>query len=209
VCIFIVMKNLVFAAAFVFFSFFCAMAAQDKTNGGVKGVVKNADDKKLSGVTIEARQGSEKIATTQTDDKGNFVLSNLKPGIYRFAFKKDGYSEGISGDVTIKAGSVLTLKNLILFVDKGVLAIVRGAVFDANGYLVPGAKVVVYRIDGDSLRKINEKYAGSDGEFGFRLPAKTARYRIQAVWRNLEGSKDFEFSGGEISQVAVSIKPKN
>ncbi len=202
------MKNLFFTILFSL-SLSLVVLAQDKTTGGVKGTVKNTSGDKVSGVTIEARQDGKTVATEKTDSKGDFTVKNLKPGIYRFFFNKSGLSEGVSGEVEVKAGTVLKLSRLILGIDKGTLALVRGSVFDSGGHIVRGAKIVVSRILGDGLKKLAEKYSDDNGEFAIRLPAETAKYRISA---NINGEeptiKDFEFSGGEAFRIALTLKPK-
>lgn len=186
-----------------------SLSAQDKTTGGVRGTVKNTSGNKIPGVMVEARQNGKTVVTAQTDAKGDFAIVNLKPGVYRFVFNKNGLSEGVSGDVAVKAGSVIKLSRLIMGVDKGTLALVRGSVFDSTGRIVRGAKVEIVRLNGDALKKMGEKFTDENGEFAIRLPAETARYRISA---NVNGeeptSKDFEFSGGEIFRVALTIKAK-
>ena len=202
------MKNRFLIFLFIFL-LSLTILAQDKTTGGVKGTVKNTSGDKVSGVTVEARQEGKTVATVQTDGKGDFILANLKPGVYRFIFNKSGLSEGVSGEIAVKAGTFLKLSRLILGIDKGTLALVRGSVFDEGGHIVRGAKVVISRITGDSLKKMGEKYSDDNGEFAIRLPAETAKYRISA---NLNGAepavKDFEFSGGEAFHIALTLKAK-
>lgn len=167
------------------------------------------DGDKIAGVTVEARQEGKTIASTKTDGKGDFTLTGLKPGFYRFVFTKEGLSDGVSGETEIKAGTVHTLKNLKMNIDKGTLAVVRGTVFDANGRIVPGAKIEVFRITNDSLKKIGEKYTNNDGEFGISLPPQNARYRFQASIEGAESaSKDAEVTAGEVTRIAISLKAK-
>lgn len=203
------MKNLIFAAAIILLFSFNLLLAQDKTTGGIKGIVKNTSGNKIAGVTVEARQEGKTVATVQTDSKGDFTFANLKPGVYRFVFNKTGLSEGVSAEISVKAGTILKLSRLVLGVDQGTLALVRGSVFDYTGRVVRGAKVEITRINGDNLKKMGEKYTDDNGEFAIRLPAQTARYRIFATANDTEPtSKDFEFSGGEAFRIAITLKQK-
>lgn len=206
--LFYFMKNLAFTFYFII-ALCLAAVAQDKNTGGVKGTVKNTSGDKVSGITIEARQEGKTVATGRTDNKGDFTIENLKPGAYRFIFNKSGLSEGVSGEIEIKAGTIIKLSRLVLGIDKGILALVRGSIFDESGRIVRGAKIEISRITGDSLKKMGERYSDDNGEFAIRLPAETARYRISA---NVNGAapvtKDFEFSGGEVFRVALTLKAK-
>ncbi|MEP6925951.1 MAG: carboxypeptidase-like regulatory domain-containing protein [Pyrinomonadaceae bacterium] len=202
------MKNMLLAILITCLFSFVSLA-QDKTTGGVKGAVKNTSGNKIAGVTVEARQNGMTVATAQTNGQGDFTIANLKPGVYRFIFNKTGLSEGVSGDVEVKAGTILKLSRLILGIDKGTLALVRGSVFDTNGRIVRGAKIEISRITGDSLKKMGEKYTDDNGEFAIRLPSETARYRISANINGMEpATKDFEFSGGEAFRIALTLKAK-
>ena len=204
----VIMKNLFFAILFSL-SVSLLVFAQDKTTGSVKGTVKNTSGDKVSGVAVEARQEDKTVATSQTNGNGDFTIANLKPGIYRFIFNKAGLSEGVSGEIEVKAGTTLKLSRLILGIDKGTLALVRGSVFDDGGHIVRGAKIIISRIMGDSLKKMGEKYSDDNGEFAIRLPAETAKYRISANINGAEPTtKDFEFSGGEAFRIALTLKAK-
>lgn len=204
-----VMKNLISAGTLILLFSFGAVFAQEKTTGGVKGTVKHTGGNKIAGVTVEARREGKTLATVQTDAKGDFAILNLKPGNYRFVFNKTGLSEGVSAEIPVKAGTVLKLSRLIMGIDQGTLALVRGSVFDAAGRIVRGAKVEVARINGDNFKKMGEKYTDDNGEFAIRLPPETARYRISVNANGAEPtSQDFEFSGGEAFRIALTLKAK-
>ena len=202
------MKNLLFALIIFSLSTF-TVAAQDKKTGGVKGSVHLiTNDGKIAGVTVEAKQNGKTIASARTNDKGDFQINNLPAGIYRFTFNKTGLSEGTSGDVQVKSGTIITLKNLRMNVDKGDLALVRGSVFTPEGLGARGAKVEIYKISSDNTRKIGERFTDEAGEFAVRLPA--GNYRLTASTnKNTEPvSKDFEFTGGQSFDIAVTLKAK-
>lgn len=183
-----------------------ALFAQDKSAGVVKGTVKSTDGKEIAGVAVEARQDDKVVGAAQTDKNGDFKIANLKPGTYRFIFNKNGLSQGVSKEIEIKPKAVVTLKNLILAIDEGTLAIVRGSVFDSDGRIALGVKIELRRINGDGARKIGEKFTGETGEFTFRLPPDRARYRLIATADKAKPtSKDLDIDGAETYRLAITL----
>jgi hypothetical protein len=201
------MKNFIISILIVAALAFVAVG-QDKTTGGVKGNVRNTSGKSVAGVTIEARQEGKTVVTAQSNAKGDFALSNLKPGVYRFVFIKTGLSEGVSQNIEVKAGNVVTLKKLVMGVDAGTLAIVRGSVFDVNGRSVKGAKIEIAKISGDGTKRISETYSNDGGEFGFRLQPDNARYRLTVSIKGAEtAAKDLDIDGGaQVYRTVVTLK---
>lgn len=200
-------KQLFFLSTFIFLFSFAAFA---QATGGVKGTVKNTAGDKVAGVLIEAKQEGKDVTSVKTDGKGDFVISNLTPGVYSFVFNKDGLSEGVLTNVNVKGGQIITLKRLIMGVDKGRLANVRGSVFDPNGRIVIGAKIEVYRVTGDNLKKLGERYSDGAGEFAYRLPAEAARYRFTVSIQGAETtSKDLEVNGAEVYRFAITLAAVN
>lgn len=201
------MKSLI-----LLFAFFCIASgtglAQDKSTGSAKGTVKSVEGKGVSGVAVEVKQNGKTVANGRTDNKGNFSIVGLKPNVYVFVFTKTGLSEGVSKPLEIKAGTVTTLKRLILTVDQGSLAIIRGSVFDHDGRIARNVKVEILRVTGDGTKRIGERFTDINGEFGFRLPPEPARYRF--VVKPEDGAptnKDLDVDGAEVYRFAVSLKP--
>ncbi len=206
------MKSLILLAAFFCGAFFGiapgAHLAQDKSTGGAKGTVKSVAGKPISGVAVEVKQDGKTVANGRTDNKGNFSIVGLKPNVYIFVFTKTGLSEGVSKPLEIKANTVATLKRLILTVDPGALAIIRGSVFDHDGRIARNVKVEILRVTGDGTKRIGERFTDINGEFGLRLPPEPARYRF--VVKSADGAptnKDLEIDGAEVYRFAVSLKP--
>lgn len=169
----------------------------------MRGKVQMPNGDSVSGVLVQAMQDENEIAKARTDSKGEFQLAGLKPGVYSFVFNKDGLAEGRLPRMEIEAGKIMKLTKLVMSVDEGRFAQIRGSVFDAKGRIVPGAKVEVFRVG--SNQKLFERYASSVGEFSFKLPGEEARYRIQVTSGNSTGSKEFVFSGGQVFRVAISL----
>jgi hypothetical protein len=145
----------------------------------------------------------------RTDGKGEFVLAGLKPGVYAFVFNKEGLSEGTLTNVEVKQGSIITLKRLIMGVDKGKLANVRGSVFDPGGRIVRGAKIEIFKVMGDGARKLGERYSDGAGEFTYRLSPEAATYRFTVSIEGAETtSKNLEINGAEVYRFAITLKPE-
>ena len=204
------MKSFIISTFFVFFFSFISSAQTIRT-GGVTGKVKLTNGDAVASVVVEARQEDKIIAKTQTDAKGNFTFNNLTPGVYKFVFNKKGLSEGTSPNINIKSGTILTLKRLIMTVDQGTLAVIRGSVFDSNGRSIGNVKAEVFKISGNNnVRKVSEAYTSQSGEFVFRLPPEAAQYRFLVTSNNAESaSKDYDVNeGAQIYYVSITLKRK-
>lgn len=200
------MKTLFLLLTLVLFSF--STSAQDKTTGGVKGKIRLTNGNAISGVLIEAQQNEKEIARGRTDKNGDFTIVGLKPGVYDFLFTKDGLAQGNLNRIEVKAGEMLKLTKLVMAVDQGKLAIVRGSIFDADGRSIRGARVQISKVSGDAAKKVSEIYSSQSGEFVFRLSPDAARYRVVVVDDGKErGSKEVEINGAQIYRVVISVKP--
>ena len=199
------MKTLFLLLTIVLFSF--SAFAQDKTTGGVKGKVRLTNGNAISGVLVEAQQNEKEIGRGRTDKNGDFTIVGLKPGVYDFLFTKDGLAQGNLTKIEVRAGEMLKLSKLVMAIDQGKLAIVRGSIFDADGRSIRGARVEISKISGDSAKKISEIYSSQSGEFIFRLAPDAARYRVIVFDGGKErGSKEVEINGAQIYRVAISLK---
>jgi hypothetical protein len=78
-----------------------AVAAQ-QTGGSIRGVVYDRDfDVPLSGVLVAIVETGQKA---NTDDQGNYVISQVAPGKYTVVFTKDAYVRQVKADVVVTAG---------------------------------------------------------------------------------------------------------
>lgn len=73
-----------------------------KKNEIAGGVLQAENKKPLSKVFITAYYNSKKEKVTLTDVNGNYDLNDLKPGVYKLVFEKDGFQKIIRDKVTIK-----------------------------------------------------------------------------------------------------------
>jgi hypothetical protein len=181
--------------------------AQDKTVGGIKGKVR-VEVGSPNGVTVILRRGEKELSQTTTDKNGDFVISRVPPGIYGLTFRKPGLSVGTIEDVEVKAGKVRTLGDrLVLTIDDGSIAFIKGSVFTASGRSVPNAKVELSRILEDgTTKKIDGRLTNETGSFVFRLSPEVAKYRVSLKADSSDPiTKDVEIDGPAVYRVALSL----
>ena len=200
-------KSIAAAALLLLLSFACL--AQDKTTGAIKGKVR-VEKGSPADVAVILHQGEREVTRTATDKKGDFVIARIAPGVYGVTLRKSGLSVGSIEPVEVKAGKTRTLgDHLVLSIDEGSIAFIRGSVFTDAGRSVAGVKVELARIVGEnSTQKLDSRITGETGEFVFRVPPDVARYRL-----TLKGdggqpiSRDVEVESAAIYRVALTLKP--
>ncbi len=193
---------LIFLAAFASF-------AQDKNTGAIRGKVR-VEKGSPAGVAVILRRGDGEVSRTSTDKKGDFLVPHIAPGVYGLTFRKPGLAVGSIENVEVKAGKTRSLGDrLVLSIDEGSIAFIRGSVFNEAGRSVPGVRVELARIlSQQSTQKIDSRITGETGEFVFRLPPDPAKYRVTVKAEGAEpASKDVEIESAAIYHVALSLKP--
>ena len=67
--------------------------------GQIAGTVKDATGALLPGVTVEASSPAliEKVRSTVTDERGQYRLSELRPGVYTVTFSMAGFATLLIG----------------------------------------------------------------------------------------------------------------
>jgi Carboxypeptidase regulatory-like domain len=185
-------------------------AAQDQTTGNIKGKVRT-EAGSPAGVTVLIRQGDHEVRRLETDKNGEFV-ARVAPGVYGLTFRKPGLSVGTIENVEVKAGKTRSLGDrLILTIDEGSIAFIRGSVFNAEGRSVPNAKIELGKILEDGkVKKIDGRITNETGSFVFRLSPEVAKYRVTVKPESGEPvSQDMEIDGPAIYRVALSLPPKS
>ena len=183
--------------------------AQDKASGGIKGKVR-VETGSPGGVTVIVRQGEREVAHGLTDKNGEFLISRLAPGRYGVTLRKPGLSVGTIEDVEVKAGKSRSLGDrLVLTIDEGSIAFIRGSVFSPDDRSAPNVRIELARIETDgTVKKIDGRVTNEIGAFVFRLQPHPAKYRVTAKPSSGEPvSKDVEIDGPAIYRVALSLKP--
>jgi len=182
--------------------------AQDKTTGGLKGKVR-VETGTAAGVSVVVRQGETEIARALTARNGEFELKGLKPGRYGITLKKAGLSVGTIDNVEVKAGKPRSLGDrLILTIDEGSIAFIRGSVFNEGGRSVPNVKIELAKVEADgTTKKIDGRVTNETGSFVFRLAPENGKYRITAKPGGGEPvSKDVDVDGAAVYRIALSVK---
>ncbi len=181
--------------------------AQDRSTGSIKGKVK-VETGTAAGVAVVVRKGEREVTRVATDKNGSFMIQRLPPGIYGLTFRKPGLSVGTIESVEVKSGKTRSLGDrLVLTVDEGSIAFIRGSVFSPSGRSVPGARVELAKILPDgSTKKIDGRITTETGSFVFRLTPEPGKYRITAKVGGAEpASSDVEIDGAAVYRIAISL----
>ena len=181
-----------------------------KTTGTIKGKVR-VEVGTPAGVTVVVREGEREIRQVSTDKNGQFEVSRLAPGRYGLTFRKPGLSIGAIENIEVKAGKTRSLGDrLVLTIDEGSIAFIRGSVFTDEGRSVSNAKVELAKVSEDgTAKKIDGRLTTETGTFVFRLSPDVAKYRVSVKPDGGEPiSKDVVIDGAAVYRVALSLPPK-
>lgn len=188
--------------------------AQDRPDGrsnkggGIKGKVR-VETGTPADVAVVVRQGDREVARGLTDKKGEFVVSRLVPGHYGVTFRKPGLSVGTIENIEVKPGKTRSLgDNLVLSIDEGSIAFIRGSVFNEDGRSAPNVRIELARVLEDgTVKKIDGRVTNETGSFVFRLTPEVGKYRVTAKPNGAEPvSKDVEIDGAAVYRIALSVK---
>jgi hypothetical protein len=186
-------------------------AAQDRSTGALKGKVK-VEVGSPSGVAVIVRQGEHEVTRVETDKKGEFFISRLPAGTYGLTFRKSGLSVGSIPNVEIKEGKTRSLgDHLVLTIDEGSIAFIRGSVFTHDGRSLPNARVDLAKVSADGAeKKIDGRLTTETGQFVFRLSPEVAKYRVTLKISGADPvSKDVDIDGPAVYRVALSAGTPN
>jgi hypothetical protein len=186
-----------------------AVSAQDKTTGAIKGKVRVEQGSPV-GVAVMLMQGDREVTRGSTDKKGEFVIAHITPGVYSLRFRKPGLSVGTIDALEIRAGKTRALGDrLVLSIDEGSIAFLRGSVFNEAGRSVPGVRIELVRvINENSVEKMDARLTGETGEFVFRLSPEKAKYRVTVKASGAQPvSKDVEIDSPAVYRVALVLTP--
>lgn len=187
---------------------FVMAVGQDRSTGVIKGKVR-VETGSPAGVSVVVRRGDREVTSVTTDRGGDFTVQRLTPGVYGLTFRKPGLSVGTIENVEVKAGKTRSLGDrLVLSIDEGSIAFIRGSVFNEAGLSMPNARVELARIlDDGTVKKIDGRVTNETGSFVFRLTPDTARYRVTAKAEGREpASKDVEVDSAAVYRIAISLR---
>lgn len=186
-----------------------AHGQNNKSNGEIKGKVR-VEVGTPADVSVIVREGEREVRRVATDKNGDFLVSRLAPGRYGLTFRKPGLSVGTIEDIEVKPGKTRALKNLILTIDEGSIAFIRGSVFSSEGRSVPNAKVELAKVMEDgTAKKIDGRLTTETGTFVFRLSPDLAKYRVSVKPAGADPIvKDVDIDGAAVYRVALSLPPR-
>ncbi len=182
--------------------------AQDRSSGSIKGKVR-VETGTPAGVAVVVRQGEREVTRGITDKKGEFVVNRLTPGLYGVTLRKAGLSIGTIENIEVKAGKTRSLgDNLVLAIDEGSIAFLRGSVFNEDGRSVPNVKIELAKIlDDGTVKKIDGRMSNEIGAFVFRLAPDKAKYRVTAKPNSGDAvSQDVDVDDAAVYRIALTIK---
>jgi hypothetical protein len=183
--------------------------AQDKGTGTIKGKVR-VEQGSPAGVAVIVMQGDREVMRGATDKRGDFTIAHVAPGVYSLKFRKPGLSVGTIDALDIQAGKTRSLGDrLVLSVDEGSIAFLRGSVFTESGRSVPGVRVELVKVINEkSVQKIDARMTGETGEFVFRLSPEKAKYRVTLKTEGAQPvSKDVEVDSAAVYRVSLTLTP--
>jgi hypothetical protein len=208
------MKKTVFLTMFLMLCTFAAMA-QQKT-GTLKGRIEDEKGKPIADAEVRVMSSrTRNTKETTTDKDGNYTLE-LAPDDYTLSFDAEGYKGGTMTQMQqVEEGKENKVKTIKLFKGRRT-SLLRGAVFNANGFSLPGVRVKLVRVANEEEAKDKKKVdsfkmdyiTNSRGEFAFRLPPVRARYQVTAVVSGYKPQvKTVDVGEDEAVPLAFSLEP--
>jgi protocatechuate 3,4-dioxygenase beta subunit len=77
--------------------------------GSITGIVTDQTGAALVGAAVKISAASKIVATTVSDDKGNYSFAGLPPGSYTVTATQTGFKDFVASDITLAAGTQLPL----------------------------------------------------------------------------------------------------
>ncbi|MCS7158162.1 MAG: carboxypeptidase-like regulatory domain-containing protein [Blastocatellia bacterium] len=187
---------------------------QTSSSGRITGEVKDERGQPVARAKVRAIEGrtNRTLAEAMTGEDGRFVLSDLIPGRYALLISSPDHEPAVVRSVDVKAGRETSLKSPIRLRRAEAYAVISGATFDPNGFLLPGVRVVLERLplDEEKVPPLKlEQVSNSSGEFAFRVPGERGRYRLTATASGYEPEVQIvEVGGLERRRVALRLKAR-
>jgi len=187
---------------------------QAPASGSISGEVKDERGQPVARAKVRAieMRTNRTLAEAVTSEEGRFVLSDLAPGQYAVLVSSPDHEPALVRSIEVKAGRETTLKSPVRLRRAEAYAVISGATFDPNGFLLPGVRVVLERLPFDEEKvpplKL-EQVSNSSGEFAFRVPGERGRYRLTATANGYEPEVQIvEVGGLERRRVALRLKAR-
>jgi uncharacterized GH25 family protein len=210
------MPRRVFTSALVVLCLVGAAVAGAQKTGTLKGKIEGEKGKPIAGAQVRVMSSRDRsVKEAATDNAGEYSFE-LEPDDYSVSFDAEGYQGGTMVQMQqVEAGKETRVKTIKL-PKASRTSLIRGAVFDAGGLSIAGARVKLVRVATDEEAKERKKIesfsrdytTNSKGEFAFRLPSKRARYQLTAMHGGYKSeTKTVDVSEGEAAPVAFNLEP--
>jgi hypothetical protein len=183
------------------------LPAHAQSTGAAKGKIRDLRGEPIAGVSVTARRDSKDIRTVVSGKKGEFTIAGVEAGVYNFVFDAKGYASAVRYNIEVRSNKTADLGDgLILHVDRGTLVIIQGSVFFKDGTSVTGAKVEPEKVNADgTTRSFPAVYTNIYGEFNFRQPEGSAKYRFTVKYKDKTASKEIDVDSAAIYRLAVHL----
>lgn len=184
-----------------------AILALGQNTGGIRGKVRSVKGAGIPDATVTVKQKGVGVKSVKSDSKGDFTIEGLEEGNYNLVFEARGYSSGVLYNIEVKKKKIRDLEDrLILSTDQGTQVIIKGSVFDRDGRSLTAAEIKLEKLGSDgSARKLGTAMSTVSGEFTFRQPEGTAKFRITATYKGKSASKEIEVDTAAIYRLALSL----
>lgn len=207
------MKKLIFIFALMTIFTLSAFAQQ---KGTLKGKLEDEKGKPIVGAEVRVMSPRTGKVQETTTDKDGIYLFELEPDSYTVTFDAEGRQGGTLRDMQqVEEGKETKLKNYQLPKARRT-SLLRGAVFDEQGFSLQGVKLKLQRIRNDEEEKERKKIdsvkmeyiSNSRGEFAFRLPPTRARYQVTAILSGYKPqTKMVDIGEDESVPLAFTLEP--
>ena len=86
------------------------IASPQTQNGEIKGVITDDAGARIPKAVVTATNLRTQIyRTVDSSETGDYVISNLQPGVYQVAVTKQGFQKGLAQEVTVDVNQIVTL----------------------------------------------------------------------------------------------------
>jgi Carboxypeptidase regulatory-like domain len=176
--------------------------------GSAKGKLKAPNGKGIADASVTAFLDGTEVQNVVTNEKGEFLILDLKEGIYSFVFEKTGFNSGSLKRMQILSGQVRNLGDLGLRItDNRTYVILRASVLDQDGRSVQGAKVEISRVDGNNYKTLRTLYTNEAGEVAERFPEQTTTFRLTAYFpKTSPVSEEIKIEGAGMYHKVLRVK---
>lgn len=130
-------------------------------------VINSGDGARIGNATVGLTTlAGDPVATTLTDDQGQYLLCEIGNGSYQVNAEKAGFQVSAPIPVTV-GGSQLSRTNITLASDVDIRATVQGFILDQDSVPIAGACVGLYSVSGGVETMIKVGNTNSNGFYLF------------------------------------------